>query len=78
MKSAEVAKLTGYATITIMQYAGRLGVSHTGDGYRKTYDWTEADVERFLAAIQGTGGRRDRRGETQKFLKKMKKNEKNA
>jgi hypothetical protein len=71
MTGKEVAKLTGYAERTVSKYAALIGVSHSGEGYHRTYTWQEADVERFLAAIGGTGGRRDRRGETQKFLKKI-------
>jgi hypothetical protein len=71
MKSIEVAKMTRYAHSTIKKYAAILGIQYIGAGRRKDYDWTEQDVERFLAAIGGTGGRRDRRGETEKFLKKF-------
>jgi hypothetical protein len=71
MTVKEVAKLTGYSDNTVRKYALLLGVPYIGEGNRKNYTWQEADVERFLAAIGGTGGRRDRRGETQKFLKKF-------
>ncbi|MDR2796824.1 MAG: hypothetical protein LBB80_00590 [Treponema sp.] len=62
MKCDEVAKLTGYAAITIRKYAVALGIPYTGEDRRKTYHWEERDVARFLEAIRGAGGRHDRRG----------------
>jgi hypothetical protein len=73
MTTKEVANLTGYALPTIQKYEALLQVKIYGTGNHKIYDWLEGDVERFQAAIRGADGSRDRRGETQKNLKKIQK-----
>ena len=67
MKSSEIAKLTGYAEITVIKYAPKLGIPCTGEGRHRTYHWAEADVARLLDAIQGPDGRRDHRGRPKKI-----------
>ena len=70
MKSKEIAKLTGYAEITVTKYAGKLGIPYTGEGLRKTYHWSDQDIPRLREAIQGPHGRRDRRGGRPKTVRK--------
>jgi hypothetical protein len=73
MTTQEVANLTGYAKRTIQKYAELLKIKYYGTGMRKIYDWMEEDIKRFQSAILGADGARDRRGETQKKLKKISK-----
>jgi hypothetical protein len=77
MDSIEVAKLTGFAHSTVRKYGRLLGIKYTGEGRRKNYTWADADIARFTAAIKAADGGRDRRGETQKKLKKNAKNDPN-
>jgi hypothetical protein len=48
IKSDEVARLANVTGRAARVWAKNNGVSSTGDGRRKTYYWTRADVDRFL------------------------------
>ena len=43
----EVAALCGCEDRTTRKWASENGVSYTGEGNRKNYHFTEADIERF-------------------------------
>jgi DNA-binding transcriptional MerR regulator len=47
MTTDEVARLSGCALVTVQKWAAANGVAYTGRGNRKTYNFTEADIERF-------------------------------
>jgi hypothetical protein len=48
IKSEEISHLTGLAKPTVRQWARENALYSVGDGTRKTYYWTRADLERFL------------------------------
>jgi pimeloyl-CoA synthetase len=73
MTSDDISRLTGYSARTVIKYASILNIRYLGTGRRKIYDWTDSDIERFLEVIKGADGSRDRRGETEKKLKKIEK-----
>jgi hypothetical protein len=45
--SKEVAALCGCGDRAARKWAAKNGVRFTGEGYRKDYHFTEADIERF-------------------------------
>jgi hypothetical protein len=47
MTTDEVARLSECALVTVQKWAAANGVAYTGRGGRKTYNFTEADIERF-------------------------------
>ena len=47
MTSQEVAARCGVANITVIKWAAANSVAYVGEGKRKTYTWTDADVKRF-------------------------------
>jgi hypothetical protein len=55
MTSGEAAAQTGAALRTVNKWAAANGVAYTGEGRRKTYIWSEQDLERF--AKRRTKGR---------------------
>jgi len=58
MNTQEVAEITGLVGRTVTKYAEKLGVAYVGEGRRKTYVWTESDVERLKeAAAAAKAGR---------------------
>jgi len=59
MTSQEVAKRFNVAHITVRVWASANGVSYTGEGNRKTYQWTEEDCKRF-SARPGKGWKKGR------------------
>jgi hypothetical protein len=52
LQDLEVIEVTSYAGSTVRKYSAILQVKYYGIGRRKTYDWSDADVTRFLVAIQ--------------------------
>jgi DNA-binding transcriptional MerR regulator len=50
MKPSEVAKKYGHGikVRNVQLWAANNGVSYTGEGMRKNYDFTDADIARFL------------------------------
>jgi cytochrome c2 len=49
MTTQEAAAALGVAHITARKWAAANGVNYTGVDKRKTYVWTEKDMERFKA-----------------------------
>jgi hypothetical protein len=48
MTSGEIAAKYKSALPTLRKWAAANGVAYNGEGTRKTFIWTDADVERFL------------------------------
>jgi DNA-binding transcriptional MerR regulator len=48
MSTRQVARKCNCALVTIRMWAKDNGVGFVGDNRRKSYLWTESDVERFL------------------------------
>ncbi|GAB6393298.1 MAG: helix-turn-helix domain-containing protein [Treponematales bacterium] len=48
MTTDEVAKKAGVKTRIIERWAAAHGVAYTGEGMRKTYNFSEADLQAFL------------------------------
>jgi transposase len=59
MTCKEVAARFGVALTTVNHWAQDNGVEYAGEGKRKIYLWTEADVGRF-AARRGRGWEKGR------------------
>jgi hypothetical protein len=49
MTSREIATKYKNNPSTVRNWAAANGVAYNGEGSRKTFIWTEADVERFLS-----------------------------
>jgi len=48
MKPSDVAKKYKLKVRNVQRWAANNGVGFTGEGRRKNYDFTAADIERFL------------------------------
>ena len=48
MKPSEVAKKYKMKVRNVQLWAANNGVKFTGEGRRKNYDFTDADIQRFL------------------------------
>lgn len=59
MTSGQVSGKTGAALRTVNKWAAANAVAYTGEGRRKTYQWTEEDCARF-AARTGPGWKKGR------------------
>lgn len=57
LTTMEAAALADVVNNTARQWAAANGVAYTGEGRRKTYLWTEADIERFKARDTKRGRR---------------------
>jgi len=55
MTTKEVSEQTGIALPTCRKYAIILQINYTGEGRRKTYLWTEADIERLKQSLGKRG-----------------------
>jgi hypothetical protein len=49
MTSGDIAQKTGASLRTANKWAAEYGVEYTGEGRRKTYVWTEDDLNQFIA-----------------------------
>ncbi|GAB6392297.1 MAG: hypothetical protein MdMp014T_1670 [Treponematales bacterium] len=54
MTTNEVMKITGAQSSTVRRWAAANGVAYTGEGRRKTYNYTEADIDRAVPATPQT------------------------
>ena len=57
MTSSDVSAQCGCSAVLASRWAAANGVAYTGEGRRKTYLWTEADIERFKARDTKRGRR---------------------
>jgi hypothetical protein len=57
LTTREASVLSGVANNTAQRWAAANDVAYTGEGRRKTYLWTEADIERFKARNTKRGRR---------------------
>jgi len=55
MTTKEVHELTGIAVSTITKYAREFNIKHFGEGRRKIYDWSKADIERLKKSLKLVG-----------------------
>jgi excisionase family DNA binding protein len=55
MTTKEVAELTGIGLSTITKYAREFKITHYGEGRRKIYDWSKADIEKLKKAVKQVG-----------------------
>jgi DNA-binding transcriptional MerR regulator len=55
MTTKEVADITGIGLSTITKYAREFKIKHYGEGRRKIYDWSKADVEKLKQSVKLIG-----------------------